>query len=228
MFLEKKMRSVYYRCTIFTKKKMECIFRFLKSPQTKFRADSFAILAVLHADRQNDKNCESVKIKLSIVLNLYFAFPEFHFSRRAWAVSLETFNFYFGNFCGTRRYWSAEVPYKQSALFFQRTGQFEQYCSNIRVYFNIFNKWNFRVKSENGKIVPVPTRRRIPGVEIQNHSFLTSAVGEGEWSVSCPGHYTIGKEPRYPLKRRMGGPQSQSGRFIEVKISFLRRCLNPL
>jgi hypothetical protein len=124
----------------FYQKKMECIFRFLKSPQTKFRADSFAILAVLHADRQNDKNCESVKIKLSIVLNFYFAFPEFHFSRRAWAVSLETFNFYFGNFCGTRRYWSAEVPYKQSALFFQRTGQFEQYCSNIRVYFNIFNK----------------------------------------------------------------------------------------
>jgi len=126
--------------------KMECIFRFFKSPQTKFRADSFAILAVLHADRQNVEYGESVKIKLSIILNFYFLFPEFSFFRRLWAVSLETFNFYFGNFGGTGRYWNAEVSYKQSPLFFRRTGQFEQYCCNIRVHFKIFNKLNFTVK----------------------------------------------------------------------------------
>jgi hypothetical protein len=28
-----------------------------------------------------------------------------------------------------------------------------------------------------------------------------------------PGRFTPGKEPRYPLKRRLGGPQSRSGHF---------------
>jgi hypothetical protein len=32
------------------------------------------------------------------------------------------------------------------------------------------------------------------------------------------GHSTPGKEPRYPLDRRSGGPQSRSGRQEEVKI----------
>jgi hypothetical protein len=30
--------------------------------------------------------------------------------------------------------------------------------------------------------------------------------------------YPRGKSPRYPLERRLGGPQSRSGRFGEVKI----------
>jgi len=71
------------------------------------------------------------------------------------------------------------------------------------------------------------TRRRIRGVEIKISSFLTSTVGAGEWSVSCPGHYNIGKEPRYPLKRRMGRPQSQSWRFIEVKNIFPPPVFEP-
>jgi hypothetical protein len=33
-------------------------------------------------------------------------------------------------------------------------------------------------------------------------------------------HYTQGKSPRHPLVRRLGGPQSQSGRRGERKISF--------
>jgi hypothetical protein len=31
-------------------------------------------------------------------------------------------------------------------------------------------------------------------------------------------HYPRGKSPRYPLDRRLGGPQSRSGRFGEEKI----------
>jgi hypothetical protein len=28
------------------------------------------------------------------------------------------------------------------------------------------------------------------GVEIQHHTFLTIALEGGEWSASCPGHFT--------------------------------------
>jgi hypothetical protein len=48
-------------------------------------------------------------------------------------------------------------------------------------------------------------------------SFLTSALSGSEWLTSCPGYFTPGKECRYPLNRRLGGPQSQSGCFEEEK-----------
>jgi hypothetical protein len=46
-----------------------------------------------------------------------------------------------------------------------------------------------------------------------SYSFLTSALDGGEWSASRPGRalYPRGKDPRYPLDRRLGGPQSRSG-----------------
>jgi hypothetical protein len=48
---------------------------------------------------------------------------------------------------------------------------------------------------------------------------IGSALVGGEWSTSHPGCFTRqGKSPRYPLDRRLGGPQSQSGRFGEEKI----------
>jgi hypothetical protein len=49
-------------------------------------------------------------------------------------------------------------------------------------------------------------------------TFLTSALVGGEWSVSRPFRFTPGKEPRYPFYRRLGGPQSRSGRYGELKI----------
>jgi hypothetical protein len=48
--------------------------------------------------------------------------------------------------------------------------------------------------------------------------FLTSALVGGEWSVSRSCRFTPGKEPRYPFYRRLGGPQSRSGQYGEVKI----------
>jgi hypothetical protein len=46
-----------------------------------------------------------------------------------------------------------------------------------------------------------------------SYSFLTSALHGGEWSVSRPDRaLPPGKVPRYPLYRRLGGPQSRSGR----------------
>jgi hypothetical protein len=54
------------------------------------------------------------------------------------------------------------------------------------------------------------------GVGIQIHVFLTSALIQGEWSASRPGpHYPQGKNP---LDRKLGGPQSLSGRYQAVKI----------
>jgi hypothetical protein len=34
----------------------------------------------------------------------------------------------------------------------------------------------------------------------------------GGWSTPRPGRFTLGKETRYPLYRRLSGPQSRSGR----------------
>jgi hypothetical protein len=46
------------------------------------------------------------------------------------------------------------------------------------------------------------------GVEVYLRAFLTSALDGGEWSASRPGRFTPqGKSPRYPLDRRLGGPQ---------------------
>jgi hypothetical protein len=47
--------------------------------------------------------------------------------------------------------------------------------------------------------------------------YLTSALDGGEWSASCPGRFTLGKFPRYPLDRRLGGPKSRPGRFGDEK-----------
>jgi hypothetical protein len=57
------------------------------------------------------------------------------------------------------------------------------------------------------------------GMDIQLHTFLTSALDGGEWSVSRPDRFTKGNNRRYPLDRRLGGPQSQAGRGGEEKNS---------
>jgi hypothetical protein len=49
--------------------------------------------------------------------------------------------------------------------------------------------------------------------------LLTSALVGGEWSASLPGRFTsVGKSPRYPLDRSLGGPQSRYGRRGGEKI----------
>jgi hypothetical protein len=45
-----------------------------------------------------------------------------------------------------------------------------------------------------------------------SYSFSTSALDGGEWSASRPGRALApGKDPRYQVDRRLGGPQSRSG-----------------
>jgi hypothetical protein len=47
---------------------------------------------------------------------------------------------------------------------------------------------------------------------------LTSALGEGVRLRPRPGRFTSGKETRYPLYRRLGGPQGQSVRVQEISL----------
>jgi hypothetical protein len=49
--------------------------------------------------------------------------------------------------------------------------------------------------------------------------ILTWALGVGEWSASFPCYFSPRKEPLVPLGRRLGGPQSRSGRGGEEKNS---------
>ena len=45
---------------------------------------------------------------------------------------------------------------------------------------------------------------------------LTSALDEGGWLTARHGRFTPGKETRYPLYRRLGGPQGRSGRVRKI------------
>jgi hypothetical protein len=48
----------------------------------------------------------------------------------------------------------------------------------------------------------------------------TLTLNGSEWLTSCPGHFTTGKEPRYPLRTRLGGLHSRSVHFGEEKKSL--------
>jgi len=45
---------------------------------------------------------------------------------------------------------------------------------------------------------------------------LTSVLDVGGWSMPCLGHFTPRKETWYPLYKRLGGPQGQSGRVRKI------------
>jgi hypothetical protein len=69
--------------------------------------------------------------------------------------------------------------------------------------------------------------RYIGGVEVYVHVSLTSALDGGEWLTSRPGRFIPGKEPLYPWNRRLGEPQSRSGRFGEEKNPMSLPGLEP-
>jgi hypothetical protein len=74
------------------------------------------------------------------------------------------------------------------------------------------------------KSVPISPWRWQGGEEYRSYSFLTSAVDGGEWSASLPDltlpPAEITPPRRYPLDRRLDGPQSWSGRRGYRKNSF--------
>jgi hypothetical protein len=58
------------------------------------------------------------------------------------------------------------------------------------------------------------------GVQVYTHLFLTLVLQEDEWSTSGTSYYTTVKELWYPLNKRLGGPQCQSGHFEKEKNFF--------
>jgi hypothetical protein len=53
-------------------------------------------------------------------------------------------------------------------------------------------------------------------VEVQLHSFLYIGARGGWLSTIRPGRFIPGKQTRYGLYRRLGGPQSRSGRVQKI------------
>jgi hypothetical protein len=54
------------------------------------------------------------------------------------------------------------------------------------------------------------------GLEIQLYPFMTTALEGGEWSVSRTGRSLPPGKTRYPLYRRLGGPQGRSGQVRNI------------
>ena len=66
-----------------------------------------------------------------------------------------------------------------------------------------------------GKIRPRRGHDDLDGVFSSTIS-LTSALGRGGWLRPRLSHFTPGKETRYPLHRRLVGPQGWSGRVLKI------------
>jgi len=47
-------------------------------------------------------------------------------------------------------------------------------------------------------------------------SLIAVLDGGGGWPTPHPGRFTPGKETRYPMCSRLGGPQGQSGRVRKI------------
>jgi hypothetical protein len=61
-------------------------------------------------------------------------------------------------------------------------------------------------------------RRRIVGVDVQLHAFLTSAQDGGGWSTSRPGRYTPGeKSPRCPRSRYLNAKSMKHEKIRKMK-----------
>jgi hypothetical protein len=53
------------------------------------------------------------------------------------------------------------------------------------------------------------TIKKYWGVEVQIHTFLTSALDGGEWPASCPGYFIAGaRATQYSLEGRLGEPNA--------------------
>jgi hypothetical protein len=53
------------------------------------------------------------------------------------------------------------------------------------------------------------------------HELVTCHGTRHHWPCPCQvGRFTLGKEPRYPSRRRLGGPHNRSGR-LEEETTFL-------
>jgi len=54
------------------------------------------------------------------------------------------------------------------------------------------------------------------------YSSMTAALERGEWSAARPGRILPARKTRYPLHRRLGGPQGRSGRAENLVSTGIR------
>jgi hypothetical protein len=54
------------------------------------------------------------------------------------------------------------------------------------------------------------------GIEVQFYPFMTTALEGGEGSASRPDRSLPPGKNRYPLYRRLGGPQGRSGKVWKI------------
>jgi rRNA maturation protein Nop10 len=82
-----------------------------------------------------------------------------------------------------------------------------------------------------GKIHPRTGHKGPERYQRYNYTLsLTSALDGGGWSTPRPGRLTPGKETRYALYRRLGGPQGRSGRVRKISTppGFDPRTVQPV
>jgi hypothetical protein len=72
--------------------------------------------------------------------------------------------------------------------------------------------------------------RPIGGVEVYLYPFMTTVLEGGEGSVPCPGRSLPLGKTRYPLYRRLGGPQDRSGQVQKISppLGFNPRTVQPI
>ena len=84
---------------------------------------------------------------------------------------------------------------------------------------HLYTLWSY--SNSKGKVTPLQARLwPIGGVDVYLYSFTNMALEGGEGSTSRPGRSLPPGKTRYPLYRRLGGPQGRSGQVR--KISFPR------
>jgi hypothetical protein len=64
-------------------------------------------------------------------------------------------------------------------------------------------------------------------VKVQLHAFLNLTIHGGEWLSSLPGRFSPREKPQHPLDRRLGEPQSRSGRRNKKKNSLPLLGIEP-
>ena len=94
----------------------------------------------------------------------------------------------------------------------------------IRVYTLYVSKINLKFALEQAIKVHRGSKR------YSSTLSLTSALDGGGWLTPRPGRFTPGKDTRYPLYRRMGGPQGRSGRVRKTSPSqgFEPQTVQPI
>lgn len=81
-----------------------------------------------------------------------------------------------------------------------------------------------------GTVIPVLIQARYKThgrVEAQLHSILTLAADGGEWPALCPGSTIQGKQPQFPMDRRLDGPQRLSCCYGEISWPSWESTLIP-